>query len=250
MSLAYSPYESNSELDSANNYNNQKPNQKQQVVQQSQSQESKRYALNKTMKKMPKQIPSGSIDNSKVNSVLQKIHSMAYDNDSDEEEDNYEYSGYGYGSVEGFNPPEKPISAGVLRTHDANSQPNPNPNPNPNLNSNTFSQTQGVGIPDSDLDLDVTHSFQKNYPNKTTAMEYYKKFIPNFNSKKIEGYEGYASVSSDDILRKLNYMIHLLEEQKDEKTGNVTEEVVLYCFLGVFIIFVVDSFARVGKYVR
>jgi hypothetical protein len=45
-------------------------------------------------------------------------------------------------------------------------------------------------------------------------------------------------------------MINLLEEQQDQKTGNVTEEVVLYSFLGVFIIFVIDSFSRVGKYVR
>ena len=45
-------------------------------------------------------------------------------------------------------------------------------------------------------------------------------------------------------------MIHLLEEERDVKQGNVTEEVVLYCFLGVFVIFVVDSFAKVGKYVR
>jgi hypothetical protein len=45
-------------------------------------------------------------------------------------------------------------------------------------------------------------------------------------------------------------MINLLEEKQDEKTNNVTEEVVLYSFLGIFIIFVIDSFARVGKYVR
>jgi hypothetical protein len=45
-------------------------------------------------------------------------------------------------------------------------------------------------------------------------------------------------------------MINLLEEQQDEKTNNITEEVVLYSFLGIFIIFIVDSFARVGKYVR
>ena len=51
-------------------------------------------------------------------------------------------------------------------------------------------------------------------------------------------------------MKKINYMINLLEEQQDEKTNNVTEEVVLYSFLGIFIIFVVDSFARVGKYVR
>ena len=53
-----------------------------------------------------------------------------------------------------------------------------------------------------------------------------------------------------DLTEKLNYLIPLLEEQQDEKTQNVTEEVILYSFLGIFIIFVVDSFARVGKYVR
>ena len=52
------------------------------------------------------------------------------------------------------------------------------------------------------------------------------------------------------MIEKLNYMINLLEEQKDERTNNVTEEVVLYSFLGIFIIFIVDSFARVGKYTR
>ena len=52
------------------------------------------------------------------------------------------------------------------------------------------------------------------------------------------------------LIEKLNYMIHLLEEQQDERTNNVTEEVILYCFLGVFMIFIVDSFTRVGKYVR
>ena len=51
-------------------------------------------------------------------------------------------------------------------------------------------------------------------------------------------------------MKKLNYMIHLLEEQQDERTSNVTEEVIMYSFLGIFIIFIVDSFVRVGKYVR
>lgn len=58
-------------------------------------------------------------------------------------------------------------------------------------------------------------------------------------------------MNGDDLLMtKLNYMINLLEEQKDEKTENMTEEIVLYSFLGVFMIFIVDSFSRVGKYVR
>jgi hypothetical protein len=45
-------------------------------------------------------------------------------------------------------------------------------------------------------------------------------------------------------------MISLLEDQQDERTNTVTEEVVLYSFLGIFIIFVIDSFVRVGKYTR
>ena len=49
---------------------------------------------------------------------------------------------------------------------------------------------------------------------------------------------------------KLDYMIQLLEQSQDEKTNNITEEVVLYSFLGIFIIFIVDSFVRVGKYIR
>ena len=65
-----------------------------------------------------------------------------------------------------------------------------------------------------------------------------------------------ASNTGDDIenkdamMQKLDRIISLLEDQHDEKTGHVTEELVLYCFLGVFIIFIVDSFARAGKYVR
>ena len=63
-------------------------------------------------------------------------------------------------------------------------------------------------------------------------------------------YDTAAPPTQDVLLQKLNYMISLLEEQQDEKTNNVTEEVVLYSFLGIFIIFIVDSFAKVGKYVR
>jgi hypothetical protein len=49
---------------------------------------------------------------------------------------------------------------------------------------------------------------------------------------------------------KINYMIRLLEDQKDEKTGRVAEEMVLYVFLGVFVIFVLDTFVKTGKYSR
>ena len=64
----------------------------------------------------------------------------------------------------------------------------------------------------------------------------------NFNSGKGD--------TNHVLIDKLNYMINLLEEQQDERTNNVTEEVILYSFLGVFIIFVVDGFARVTRYTR
>jgi hypothetical protein len=58
--------------------------------------------------------------------------------------------------------------------------------------------------------------------------------------------------SSDDgaLFQKLNYMTHILEDIQMEKTSNVTEELILYSFLGVFVIFIVDSFTRAGKYYR
>jgi hypothetical protein len=46
---------------------------------------------------------------------------------------------------------------------------------------------------------------------------------------------------------KMNYIIRLLEEQRNEKIDTVTEDLILYGFLGIFIIFVLDSFIKTGK---
>ncbi len=59
-----------------------------------------------------------------------------------------------------------------------------------------------------------------------------------------------GKTSDDKLMEKINYMIHLLEEQKMEKTNYVMEEFVLYTMLGVFVIYVVDSFSRSAKYIR
>ncbi len=74
--------------------------------------------------------------------------------------------------------------------------------------------------------------------------DYAKQYTPFTNIK------NGPPTSKDQILEKLNYMIHLLEEQQDFKTGNATEEIILYSFLGIFMIFVIDSFTRASKYVR
>tara|TARA_Y100000389_G_scaffold191713_1_gene218330 strand:+ start:3741 stop:4361 length:621 start_codon:yes stop_codon:yes gene_type:complete len=56
--------------------------------------------------------------------------------------------------------------------------------------------------------------------------------------------------SQSELLKKLDNILHLLEEQQEDKTNLITEELILYVFLGVFVIYVLDSFVKVGKYVR
>jgi len=87
-----------------------------------------------------------------------------------------------------------------------------------------------------------------SYRKSPYNMPYYQP--PQQQSQ--QQFQMHQDVSGENsvLIDKLNYMIKLLEEQQDERTGNVTEDVVLYCFLGIFIIFIVDSFVRVGKYVR
>ena len=117
-----------------------------------------------------------------------------------------------------------------------------NPPPNPELTS----------LPNDKKEEDVDSALSPEAFNNINVSEekikqYYNNYIPYYeettNVPNIHG-------SKDDLMKKLNYMIHLLEENKDEKTNTVTEELILYMFLGVFVIFVVDSFAKAGKYTR
>ena len=114
---------------------------------------------------------------------------------------------------------------------------------------------------------------QDVYMNNEQVNRYFKNLVPSFQQNQTQGqpqqthsleqtnyktnthsYPQQSQNTSSDtnqvLIDKLNYMINLLEEQQDERTNNVTEEVILYSFLGVFIIFVVDGFARVTRYTR
>ena len=84
--------------------------------------------------------------------------------------------------------------------------------------------------------------------SSASIRNYYNQYLPYYT--KAANTPASVHGSGDELMTKLNYMITLLEGQKDEKTDSVTEELVLYTFLGVFVIFIVDSFARAGKYTR
>jgi hypothetical protein len=109
-------------------------------------------------------------------------------------------------------------------------------------NASIASKTPTMIFGADDRKVGDLSNYTKSYdpPPKltTTNTPYYAKF-------------GLGNGANEDkLMDKINYMIHLLEEQQNEKTSHVTEEFVLYMFLGVFIIYVVDSFSRTGKYVR
>ena len=121
------------------------------------------------------------------------------------------------------------------------------PPPKPELTKGLEQTSENTSVhedsPDQNIPLPVyTPQFNEN----EILNQYKKKTNQNLNNVFSQFGE------SDDINSKLNYLIKLIEEEKDEKTQNITEELILYCFLGVFVIFIVDSFVKVGnkKYTR
>jgi hypothetical protein len=53
-----------------------------------------------------------------------------------------------------------------------------------------------------------------------------------------------------DLVKKIDKLMEMMEEQSEIKTSKKNEEIVLYCFLGIFTIYILDSFASIGKYSR
>lgn len=53
-----------------------------------------------------------------------------------------------------------------------------------------------------------------------------------------------------DLVCKIDRLMEMIEEQSEIRTSKKNEEIVLYCFLGIFTIYVLDSFASIGKYSR
>ena len=80
-------------------------------------------------------------------------------------------------------------------------------------------------------------------------LNYLKQSVNDYSSEN-GSQSNNNNLNNKELLTKVNYIIHLLEEQRSEKTSYITEELILYLFLGVFIIFVLDSFSKASKYVR
>jgi hypothetical protein len=216
---------------------------------------------------------SGNSGNTeKVNTLLASIHN----------------SGGNDNEMGDFNPPSPPQSSGVQNTIMKEQMTNlgqsqeREPSSKANVEPPSYPPHNPGQMFDDEVDMN-------GFNEKSFAEDYYRKMIPNYgraannmyqqeqqqqqrqyedpphgaplhqrnefypyplpSSMMNQQYNNHSS-GGDNVIEKLNYMINLLEESHDERTGSVTEEVILYSFLGIFIIFIADSFARVGKYTR
>ena len=118
-----------------------------------------------------------------------------------------------------------------------------NPPPKPEITK------QPPPVEEENIDTHVVPStYEKIEATAPNVMQQYtNEYVPYYTTT---ANQGSVHNNKDILMKKLNNIIYLLEETKGEKTDTITEELILYMFLGVFIIFVVDSFAKVGRYKR
>ena len=99
-------------------------------------------------------------------------------------------------------------------------------------------------------------NFSQNTPDNLASFVTYSKAyeIPKevrpYYSQRMGLSSGNDSSFEERIMDKIQYLTHLMEEIQSEKTANINEEFILYTMLGVFVIYIVDSFSKSGKYIR
>jgi hypothetical protein len=151
-------------------------------------------------------------------------------------------SGSGSGSGSGMFPPLPEVNY-----KGATSATSSTSNETTGSGSGSSSNSKSLYTPDIPTSSSgaISNSTYNDMPS-SYANQYYKQFIPYLNQSSSEMPEQ----PKGELMEKINYIIDLLEEQQDYKTNSIFEDLILYAFLGIFVIFIVDSFSKSGKYVR
>lgn len=100
----------------------------------------------------------------------------------------------------------------------------------------------------NNTDLTNLRNYSQSYDSHEKSS--YRPYYTNMGIGGGRGDDKGGGGANSKVMEKINYMIHMMEEQQFERTNNVMEEFILYSFLGIFVIFIVDSFSRIGKYTR
>ena len=120
-------------------------------------------------------------------------------------------------------------------------------------NENTNSDTINLELNKMNSNMDnklLNGVINSKYANFNDSYKSNLFYLNNLNEKDNYNNSSRMTYDNNELVSKLDYIIHLLEEQHNEKTNHITEELILYLFLGIFIIYVLDSFARASKYIR
>jgi hypothetical protein len=204
--------------------------------------------LRKTIKHKP------TAPNESKLAALLKSMDEASDSENDDDSSNLanykgsdsHVSGFssGSGSGSGMFPPLPELN---YRGPAAPSSSTPNETPGSGSGSNSDKNSKSLYTPDIPTSSSgaVSNSTYNDMPS-SFANQYYKQFVPYLNQSSSEMHEQ----PKGELMEKINYIIDLLEDQQDYKTNSIFEDLILYAFLGIFVIFIVDSFSKSGKYVR
>ena len=158
-----------------------------------------------------------------INNLLSKLH----DTNEDDDDDNYNFKDQYNSKMNDVVSTNSDIINSELEKLNSNSENN--------LTAKTY----------------LNSNINSKYSNLTDSYKSNFEYLNNLNqSQGFNTNTDNISYDNNQLLSKLDYIIHLLEEQHNEKTNHITEELILYLFLGIFIIFVLDSFAKASKYIR
>jgi len=147
-------------------------------------------ARNKTLKRR-----DTTRSNAKVEAMLEKIHEA---DDNDENDDN------------NYQPLQPPSSAGMERMEHGMEHGM----------EQRMDEQQNISNDSSPPQQEAFTQLPSEY-----AKQYYQQYIPYYNQSSDD--MSPTGVNKDELLTKLNQVIYLLEEQQNEKTGHVTEELIL-----------------------
>lgn len=203
--------------------------------------------LNKTLKKKNVEFDSTSIKNNDANKnkITSLGNLMSQIHNNNEEDDSYNNTSYQSNLI------DETISTSM--TDSLNSElakiqkmreTGNNIPQNTFLNSANNTNNALYNLENSNI-LGNLNSAKNNLASYNESYNY-----STSNNQSVNVSESPVNFDNNKLLKKLDYIIHLLEEQHNEKTNHITEELILYLFLGLFILFVLDSFARASKYHR
>ena len=102
---------------------------------------------------------------------------------------------------------------------------------------------------ESDLKTNIANNNYKQDSYKAENINTDYLISNNLNANIVKN-SSIGNNSQNELLTKINHIIEMFEEQKEIRTNQKNEEVILYCFLGIFVIYVLDSFVYIGKYKR